>query len=41
MAFRVSLMPRVAGDADTIYRRVTVEAPFAGPSWYGGMVRRT
>jgi toxin ParE1/3/4 len=39
MAFRVSLTPRAAGDADAIYRRVSVEAPFAGPRWYDKLIR--
>lgn len=38
MAYRVRLTPRAAGDADAIYRRVTVEAPFAGPRWYGRLI---
>jgi len=38
MAFRVRLTPRAAGDADAIYHRVTVEAPFAGLRWYGRLM---
>ena len=34
MAFRVRLTPRAAGDADSIYRRVTGRAPLAGQRWY-------
>ena len=39
MAYRVRLTPRAAGDADAIYRRVTVEAPLAGPTWYAKLIR--
>jgi len=38
MAYRVRLTPRAAGDADAIYRRVTVEASVAGPRWYGRLI---
>ena len=38
MAFRVRLMPRAAGDANAIYRRVTEEAPLAGSRWYGKLI---
>ena len=38
MAYRVRLTPRAAGDADAIYRRVTIEAPFAGPRWYEKLI---
>ncbi len=31
-------MPRAAGDADAIYRRVTEEAPLAGSRWYGKLI---
>lgn len=37
MAYRVRLTPR-AGDADAIYRRVTIGAPFAGPRWYDKLI---
>jgi toxin ParE1/3/4 len=39
MAYRVRLTPRAAGDADAIYRRVTVEAPFAGERWFDKLIR--
>jgi hypothetical protein len=38
MALRVKLMPRAAGDADAIYRRVTEAAPLAGSQWYGKFI---
>ena len=38
MAYRVRLTPRAAGDADAIYRRVTAEAPLAGPRWYAKLI---
>jgi hypothetical protein len=38
MAYRVRLTPRAAGDADAIYRRVTVEAPIAGTRWYDKLI---
>jgi len=31
-------MPRAAGDADAIYRRVTQEAPPAGSRWYAKLI---
>ena len=38
MVYRVRLTPRAAGDADVIYRRLIVEAPFSGARWYNKLI---
>ena len=36
MAFRVKFLPRAKHDLETIYRRVTEEAPLQGAAWFNG-----
>jgi plasmid stabilization system protein ParE len=31
-------MPRAAGDAEAIYRRIIKEAPLSGSRWYGKLI---